>query len=350
MYVPDQFYEKMFNFTDFCMQNYLHNDFTHELLPRFIDIIPFNRCHIGAMDAQGNSMFPLSLGPLDIDSAYKPVEHDDPWRPENTPLPGGISCTYFGHRTMEHLNKTNPFWNHLSGIVPHRAVGAVMHPAARGLTCIIFDDHQHTDYEQYFFSHTAKILLNHYVQREKHFYYEIVIKSIKEENFMAAPHIAVFAKNGMPLNYNFRPCVPLAAYKEINAIITNDQDFHQLVNKVELTGMPDAKIYSLEDNKGATYRCLFYCALYDGECYILITIKGIEKCPMQKLTVREKAIAELMYEGLTNRCISEHLSISVETVKKHLSNIFKKLNITNRTELAKLALKFASTRPNIYTR
>lgn len=51
------------------------------------------------------------------------------------------------------------------------------------------------------------------------------------------------------------------------------------------------------------------------------------------LTRQEKAVAELVQKGLTNREIGEELCISETTVKKHVSNIFEKLSISSRKEL-----------------
>lgn len=54
---------------------------------------------------------------------------------------------------------------------------------------------------------------------------------------------------------------------------------------------------------------------------------------LSKLTRQEKVIAEMIRQGLRNREISEELCISETTVKKHVSNIFAKLEISSRKEL-----------------
>jgi DNA-binding CsgD family transcriptional regulator len=56
------------------------------------------------------------------------------------------------------------------------------------------------------------------------------------------------------------------------------------------------------------------------------------------ITNREKEVIELICLGLTNKEISEKLFISVDTVKDHNSNIFRKTGVKNRTQLAKLFL------------
>ncbi|MDA8371758.1 MAG: LuxR C-terminal-related transcriptional regulator [Nocardiopsaceae bacterium] len=52
------------------------------------------------------------------------------------------------------------------------------------------------------------------------------------------------------------------------------------------------------------------------------------------LTPREKEIAALVGEGMSNRQIAEHLVISQATAARHIANIFRKLLITSRTQLA----------------
>lgn len=55
-----------------------------------------------------------------------------------------------------------------------------------------------------------------------------------------------------------------------------------------------------------------------------------------RLTVREREVMELVYNGFTNQDIAEALYISVNTVKKHIRNIYEKLDVSNRIELLHL--------------
>jgi two-component system nitrate/nitrite response regulator NarL len=55
------------------------------------------------------------------------------------------------------------------------------------------------------------------------------------------------------------------------------------------------------------------------------------------LTTREIEIIAAIREGNSNREIAARLAISEETVKRHLSNIFGKLGVSSRLELAVLA-------------
>lgn len=56
------------------------------------------------------------------------------------------------------------------------------------------------------------------------------------------------------------------------------------------------------------------------------------------LTERERQIMRLVSEGLSNKEIGRRLNITDGTIKVHLHNIFQKLEISNRTVLAALAI------------
>ncbi len=63
------------------------------------------------------------------------------------------------------------------------------------------------------------------------------------------------------------------------------------------------------------------------------------KTVTEDLTARELELLELVGEGFSNRAISESLSISTNTVKYHLKNIFQKLGAQNRAEAVAHAIR-----------
>ena len=62
-----------------------------------------------------------------------------------------------------------------------------------------------------------------------------------------------------------------------------------------------------------------------------------QKRPLLKgqepLTAREQEIVQWVIQGMRNKEIASRLKISEKTVKTHLSNIFRKLNVSRRVEL-----------------
>ena len=62
------------------------------------------------------------------------------------------------------------------------------------------------------------------------------------------------------------------------------------------------------------------------------------------LTARELEIIGLITQGCMNRDIANTLSITEETVKRHLTNIFNKVGMSNRLELALFAIEHGLVR------
>jgi two-component system, NarL family, nitrate/nitrite response regulator NarL len=56
------------------------------------------------------------------------------------------------------------------------------------------------------------------------------------------------------------------------------------------------------------------------------------------LTPREMEVVGAITAGLTNRKIAYRLSVSEDTVKRHITNIFDKLGVSNRLELVLFAI------------
>jgi DNA-binding NarL/FixJ family response regulator len=57
----------------------------------------------------------------------------------------------------------------------------------------------------------------------------------------------------------------------------------------------------------------------------------------RQLTERESEVLRLVASGASNRRIARHLSVTEQTVKFHLSNVYRKLGVSNRTEASHLA-------------
>ena len=67
----------------------------------------------------------------------------------------------------------------------------------------------------------------------------------------------------------------------------------------------------------------------------------------EDLTAREREILTLVAEGLTNATIGKQLWVTEQTVKFHLSNIYRKLDVSNRTEASRFVHTGARARPQL---
>ena len=58
-----------------------------------------------------------------------------------------------------------------------------------------------------------------------------------------------------------------------------------------------------------------------------------------RLTYREAEVLQLMAQGLSNHELAARLFLSEKTVKNHLTNIFRKIHVTDRTQAVIYAIK-----------
>jgi len=63
----------------------------------------------------------------------------------------------------------------------------------------------------------------------------------------------------------------------------------------------------------------------------------------EKLTERELEVLKQMVQGMNNKTIAEKLFISEKTVKNHTTNIFRKLEVNDRTQAVLYAVKHKLT-------
>lgn len=67
--------------------------------------------------------------------------------------------------------------------------------------------------------------------------------------------------------------------------------------------------------------------------------KSEDRLKLDTLTEREVEVLKLLAVGMYNKEVAESLEISERTVKNHVSNIFKKLDVTDRTQAAVFAIR-----------
>jgi two-component system, NarL family, response regulator len=79
----------------------------------------------------------------------------------------------------------------------------------------------------------------------------------------------------------------------------------------------------------------------EGRTYVPpdIAVRLAERLPCDELTTREQQVLSLVVEGASNPQIARKLGIAGSTVKNHISSIFEKLGVTQRTEAVAVAIK-----------
>ena len=128
-------------------------------------------------------------------------------------------------------------------------------------------------------------------------------------------------------------------------ILTIHNEVEYLMRAVEI-GVDG---YVLKDSDSAVLKKAIF-SIYHGENFIQPELVPLLKARINEknsssdnvddaLTKREIEVLKLIAEGLFNKEIAYMLAISEKTVKNHVSNIFKKINVSDRTQAAVYAIK-----------
>lgn len=106
--------------------------------------------------------------------------------------------------------------------------------------------------------------------------------------------------------------------------------------------------YVLKDSDFNTLKKAIY-SVYSGDTYIepslmpLLNVSLAERDVLKEkvsdLTKRELEVLKMIASGAFNKEIALTLNISERTVKNHVSNIFKKIGVSDRTQAAVFAIK-----------
>jgi DNA-binding NarL/FixJ family response regulator len=106
--------------------------------------------------------------------------------------------------------------------------------------------------------------------------------------------------------------------------------------------------YILKDSESSELKKAIQSVL-EGENYIQPSLipalnnqlvnRDIEKDKISLLTNRELEVLIQVANGMFNKEIATNLNISERTVKNHISNIFKKIDVSDRTQAAVFAIK-----------
>lgn len=127
-------------------------------------------------------------------------------------------------------------------------------------------------------------------------------------------------------------------------ILTVHNEVEYLVRAVDI----GVEGYILKDAESAELKSAIY-HIIEGENYIQPSLipalnnrlvnRDSDKAKIDSLTNREREVLVHVANGMFNKEIALNLNISERTVKNHISNIFKKINVNDRTQAAVFAIK-----------
>ncbi len=127
-------------------------------------------------------------------------------------------------------------------------------------------------------------------------------------------------------------------------ILTVHNEIEYLIKAVDI-GVDG---YILKDSESAELKNAINIVM-NGESYIqpkLIPVlnnrlvsRDVDKDKIDSLTSRELEVLVQVANGMINKEIATTLNISERTVKNHISNIFKKIDVSDRTQAAVFAIK-----------
>lgn len=144
----------------------------------------------------------------------------------------------------------------------------------------------------------------------------------------------------------------VTAWPEVQVVVLTSFDDRSTVAEALDAG---AIGYLLKDSDPATLRAGIESAAHGGSPLNPRVARSIlsarrEQRSEPSLTDREREILELLRLGLANKEIAARLGITVKTVKAHLTSLFQKIGVLDRTQAALWAERFAPERPFIEER
>lgn|SRR5690625_2805894 len=120
----------------------------------------------------------------------------------------------------------------------------------------------------------------------------------------------------------------------VHGFLMKEMDKLSFVQAIQIVKDGDAYIHpNATHNLVEDYRKLIEEEEGNGE------VEETFERPYHLYTKRECEILQLLTDGQTNRKIAETLSISEKTVKNHVSSLFKKMQVNDRTQAVVTAIR-----------
>jgi PAS domain S-box-containing protein len=144
----------------------------------------------------------------------------------------------------------------------------------------------------------------------------------------AAAERASGKSNAQLLGHHFRELLPTGSRENVEA------QFRRAVELGEPTDFETAFVDASGQLRGTRAQHL---PLRDGDAVVGVLILAFDvprppSDPNPRLTPRQREILKLIAVGLSTAEVARELTLSTETVRNHLRNVFRELNAHNRVE------------------
>jgi DNA-binding CsgD family transcriptional regulator len=100
-------------------------------------------------------------------------------------------------------------------------------------------------------------------------------------------------------------------------------------------GQPQAAISLLRTAEHGAFTGQQLSQLSALQALLQLSVAHLPACedPLSELTPKERQIAWLLRQGLSNKHLARELDVGLPTIKTHLINLFRKVGVRSRTEL-----------------
>jgi DNA-binding CsgD family transcriptional regulator len=299
--------------------------FAELLLREYSALVHSTRCHFAGLDGGDRAVFFESLGSEECLNVYQRYEEHDVFKPSHTPLAEGVTTLSVSRTDFRRLARVNPLYEAMEREYGAAALLAATHPAKLAFIVIRFGE-PFTDEETAIHDLVGPSLMQAYYSRRR----------FRELGDMLHIEGAVIRKSlGSPF----------ALMRPHGGAVLVDPEFEALLaeDNVSVAGLeswyaghPRATALT-----GTAVRHLGKRRLHmenvrlEGKAYVLLTTRPARSAGPLSLTPRELEVASMTCDGLTNRELAQALGLSIQTVKRHLYNVFRKTGVRNRVELVR---------------
>jgi RNA polymerase sigma factor (sigma-70 family) len=135
-----------------------------------------------------------------------------------------------------------------------------------------------------------------------------------------------------------------SAQRLLDEVVSAEERLHRLLARPITTGRFSRRI-TVELVSGEVGVIRAHAAQSPHEGGALVAVLELERqhhrvspTALSTLTTREREVAALVVDGLTDREIAERLSLSRHTISQYVKRVYRKLDVDSRIGLARLVL------------